>query len=454
MKLRFNYAFNNKFGGKLKYMRSFLLIIFSLSTFIPLHGQSEKSNRTTVYSTFGRTGANLREFNQMLENKGLTPMRNSYSNLSFGYLSRFNDFVLGIELFHNKGLKSEFNNYEIDYQTTRFYINVGFAFTEEGNFQLIHYMSFGSGFVNFQMLRENEVNSLNGFLQNPEHGFILREGDLHKGTLNMSGFLTEIGFQMSYDLPIPGREEAFEVLARFGYSFSPFEDSWKMNDISFRNIQSGAFFRLGVGISLPDHNYFYKDASLGAHLIYGMHFTRPDGFNKKLEENGLQSFSGRPNNWGLKVLGESKGFLYGFDFYNLGLSGQANESKSHTLNSLRLYANLGMKFFERRNLELGGLGGLGFANIRYSLLSNEKPDFPRLFEEPLHDGYLRNAGLMAKPEIYLSYGIPISSISSSKIILGLHGGYELPLSNYKLEDFSMYQYMANPYLQFSVGIRP
>ncbi len=446
--------FNNKFGDKLKIMRAFLLIIISLSYIIPLQGQSEKTNRTTMYTTFGKTGANLREFNQMLESKGLTPMRNSYSNLSFGYLTRFNDFVLGVELFHNNGLKSEFNNYVLDYQTTRFYVNVGFAFTEEGNFQLIHYMSFGSGFVNFQMLRENPANSLGGFLQSPEHGFILREGDLHKGTLNMSGFLTEIGFQMSYDLPIPGREEAFEVLARFGYSFSPFEDSWKMNDISFGSIQSGAFIRLGVGISLPDHNYFYKDASLGAHFIYGMHFTAPDGFNRILEENGLQPFTGRPNNWGLKVLGESKGLLYGFDFYNLGLSGQANESKSHTLNSLRLYGNIGMKFFERRNLELGGLGGLGFGNIRYSLLSDTKPDFPRLFEEPLHDGYLRNAGLMAKPELYLAYGIPISALSSSKLILGIHGGYELPLSNYKLKDFSMYQYMANPYLQFSVGIRP
>ena len=260
MKHNFIYAFNDKFGSKLKIMRAFFLVLIILSFIVPLFGQSEKTNRTTMYTTFGKTGANLREFNEMLDSKGLTPMRNSYSNLSFGYQTRFNDFVLGVELFQNNGLKSEFNSYIIDYQTTRFYVNVGFAFTEEGNFQLIHYMSFGSGFVNFRMLRENPVNTLDGFLQSPEHGFILREGNLHKGTLNMSGFLTEIGFQMSYDLPIPGREEAFELLARFGYSFSPFEDSWKLNDISFSNIQSGAFIRLGVGISLPDHNYFYKDA--------------------------------------------------------------------------------------------------------------------------------------------------------------------------------------------------
>jgi hypothetical protein len=428
----------------------FLIFIFtcSLST-----AQSQKTVRNTMYMTYGKTGANLREFNEMLENKGLSPMRKGYSNLSFGYLTRFNDFVIGLELFHNSGPKSDFGNFEIDYQSSRFYVNVGFAFTEEGNFQLIHYMSFGSGFANFQMLRENENNTLDGFLQNPENGYLLRKGDLHKSTLSMSGFLTEIGFQMSYDLPIPGREEALEILARFGYSFSPFEDSWKMNGINFNNIQSGAFLRLGVGISLPDHNYFYKDASLGAHIIYGMHFTKPDELNKKLEENGLNAFEGRPNNWGLKVLGETKGFLYGFDFYNLGLSGRASESKSHTLNSLRLYGNVGLKLFERKNLELGALGGLGFANIRYSLTSNEKPDFPRLFEEPLHDGYLRNAGIMAKPELYFAYGVPVLG-GSSRLMFSVHGGYELPLSNYKLEDLSMFNYMANPYLQFGIGIRP
>jgi hypothetical protein len=40
-----------------------------------------------MYMTYGKTGANLREFNEMLGNKGLSPMRKGYSNLSFGYLT-------------------------------------------------------------------------------------------------------------------------------------------------------------------------------------------------------------------------------------------------------------------------------------------------------------------------------------------------------------------------------
>jgi hypothetical protein len=445
----FHFNFGFKQIGMRLYLVLLLLFSFGFSTF----SQTQKSNRTTMYMTYGKTGANLREFNQMLANKGLSPMRSSYSNLSFGYLTRFNDFIIGLELFQNSGPISTFDGFNIDYNSTRFYLNVGFAFTEEGNFQLIHYMSVGTGFLNFQMLKENPEQNLEGFFQNPEHGFILRDGNLHKGTLNMTGFLTEIGFQMSYDVPIPGREEAIELMARFGYSFSPFENSWKLNGIRFNSAQSGAFIRVGAGITIPDHNFFYKDAAIGAHLIYGFHFSKPDAFNEVLTANGLAPFKGRPNNIGLKVLGENRGLLYGVDFYNLGLSGEANESKSHTLNSLRIYGNVGLKFFERRNLELGGTGGLGYGNIRYSLLSNNKPDFPLLFEEPLHDAFLKKGGIMAKPEVFVAYGIPLSVNHTSKIMIGLNGGYEIPLANYKLLDLPMSGYMSNPYLQLSIGIR-
>ncbi len=381
-------------------------------------------------------------------------MRNSYKNLGVGYQARYNDFVLGLELFHNNGPKSFFNGYELDYRTTRFYFNVGYSFTEEGRFQLIHYMSLGSGFLNFQMRKDLERTSLASFFRHPENGFILRDGDIHKGSHYFTGFLTEIGFQMSYDIGIPGRNETFELMSKFGYSFSPFEESWQMKGVSFGSVQSGPFIRIGAGISLPDHNFFYRDASLGAHLLYGIHFTKPDALNKALVENGFHPFEGRPNNWGLKVLGDSKGVLYGLDIYNLGMTGIANESFDQTLNSVRVYFNSGYKFYERRNLELGGLGGIGYGNIRYTLSSTEKPDFPRLFEDPDHDGYLRNGGVMTKPELYVAYGIPLTNKNLFSLILAIHGGLEIPLSNYKLGDLSMAKYMSNSYLNFSIGLRP
>ncbi|RZS96913.1 hypothetical protein [Cecembia calidifontis] len=435
-------------------MRLLLTGLF-LVTFFPLVlGQESQSSRATMYFTMGRTGTNLREFNQMLENKGLSPMRKGYTNFNFGYQARYNDFILGVELFHNPGPKSLFNGYEIDYRTTRFNVNVGFSFTEEGPFQLIHYMSVGSGFLNFQMLRENEFRDLDDFLQSPAQGFILRDGNIHKNSLNLSGFLTEIGFQLSYDLPIPGRDEALALMAKFGYSFSPFENSWNVNGISFNSTQSGAFLRLGAGITLPDYKYFYKDASLGVHIFYGLNFTSPDFFNEHLVDNGLQPFTGRPNNWGLKVLGYSKQLMYGMDFFNLGLGGKASETQSHSLNSVRVYANGGLKLLDLRNLEIGALAGIGFGNLRYTLTSDIKPDFPRLFEEPDHDGYLAAYGAMLKPEAFITYGIPLSQKKFMDLILGIHAGYELPASQYKLADLAMFKYMANPYLQFSVGIRP
>lgn len=427
----------------------FLIFSFSLS-----FAQSNKGNRSTLYATYGTTGANMRLFNEMLANKGLTPMRKGYSNLGLGYQTRYNDFILGFELYQNAGLKSTFNSYDIDYRTTRVLLNVGYSLTEEGNFQFIHYMSVGSGFLNFQMLKENPAQSVNQFLQNPEHGFILRDGNIHKGSRYFTGLLTEIGFQASYDLEIPGREEVLEIMGKFGYAFSPFENSWELNGIQFGNAQSGAFIRAGVGISLPDHNFFYKDASLGIHLISGLHFTSPEQFNTLLEDNGYEPFDERPNNWGIKVLGESKGWLYGVDLYNVALQGTAKESVSHTLNSVRLYGNLGRKFFERRNLELGGVAGVGYANLRYTLTDNSKPDFPMLFEEPDYDGYLRKSGMMAKPELYIMYSVPFSTDKGINLVFGIHGGYEAPLSRFRLLDTNMYKYMANPYLHFSVGIRP
>lgn len=434
--------------------RLLTLILFSILLSDFAIAQSDNTNRSTIYMTYGRTGSNLREFNQMLENKGLSPMRKSYSNLSFGYLTRFQDFIVGFEVFQNHGPSSHFNGFEIDYHSTRMYLNVGFAFTEEGRFQFVHYMSIGMGFLNFEMMPTDQTGNLESFLNNPNQGFILRDGNMHKGTFYATGFLTEIGFQASYDFYIPGRDEMFEIMARFGYSFSPFENSWNLNGISFNSLQSGPFIRVGAGITIPDQNFFYRDASIGAHFFYSQHFTRPDALNRVLEENGYMPFTGRPNNWGLKILGESQGFLYGIDFFNLGLSGKANETKSHTLNSLRVYGTAGQKFFEFRNLELGGTVGLGFANLRYTLTNDQKPDFPRLFEEPLHDGSLMRAGIMTKPELMFSYGIPFSKKYSSKVLMGIGFGYEIPLTAFNLGGLSMTSYMSNPYLQFSIGVRP
>lgn len=435
---------------------SMRIVFLLLLTFLGhlLIAQSNNGNRSTLYATYGTTGANMRIFNEMLQNKGLTPLREKYSNLGLGYQTRYNDFILGFEISQNSGKESSFESYDVNYRTTRVLLNVGYSLTEEGRFQFIHYMSVGSGFLNFQMLKENPSKNVNEFLQNPAHGFILRDGDIHKGSQYLSGLLTEIGFQASYDFDIPGREEVLEFMAKFGYSFSPFENSWKMNGIQFGNAQSGAFIRAGVGISLPDHNFFYRDASLGVHLISGLHFTSPDQFNSLLEENGFEPFTQRPYNWGVKFLGESKGWLYAVDIYNVALKGVAKENTDHTLNSVRVYANLGQKFFEGRNLELGGLAGLGYANLRYSLINNAKPDFPLLFEEPDYDGYLRKSGIMAKPELYVMYSVPFNVEKGINLVFGVHGGYETPLSRFRLLDTPMYKYMANPYLHLSVGIRP
>jgi len=432
-----------------------LLLILWMGMHVAIAQEGGKSQRSSLHFLYGPSGANIRDFNEMLAGKGLSSLRKGYNSYGVAYQSRFNDLVVGLELVHNNGPTSDFRDYEIGYRSTRVSFNVGYSFTEEDQrVQLIHFMSFGMGYLNFEMLKEREDWTMTQFLEDPRHGFIIRQNDLHKGTLNMGGFLTEIGFQVSYDIFLAGGEETVELVSKFGYSFSPFEDAWNNKGIAFDNIQSGAFFRLGAGISLADRNYFYRDASLAVNVFYGMHLSKPDALNARLNAAGYNVISGRPSNVGIKILGDNRGRLYGLDFYNLSQKGKATDDYNHTLNSIRVYGNLGRKLYERKNLEIGFLAGLGFANVRYTLDNVHKPDFPQLFEEPDFDGYLKNWGFSSKPEVYISYASPISSKNVFDVVYSLHTGYELPLSKFPLADVDMKKYMAGPYLQIGVGIRP
>lgn len=435
------------------FFRVAFLVLFQ-GIAISLSAQQLVSKRSSFYIVAGTSGAKLNQFDKMLEERGLSGLRNRYQSIGLGYQARINDFVLGMELYQNLGKKSEFDSYNLSYRTSRALVNIGYAFTEESRFQLIHYMSLGVGYLNFQMLQEEQPDNLQYFFADPAEGFILRKKDIQKGTSNFGNFLTEIGFQLSYDFDMPGREEAVQIMAKMGYSFSPFEGKWNMAGISFDNTQSGAFVRVGAGISLPDRNFFYKDASVGIHFINAIHFTSPDDFNKQLVQAGYNPLEGRPSNFGLRILGESERLLYGAEVYNLSQNGDASTTHTQTLNSLRVYANGGLKILQFKNFGLGGLAGIGFGNVRYTLTQNNKPDFPELFEQRDFDGYLKKSGLMVKPELFAEYGIPMTKRKFFDLVFTAGAGYELPVGGYRLGEFDMVNYMAGPYVSFGIGVRP
>ena len=421
----------------------------------PVLAQNVGNQRSSLHFLYGLSGANIREFSEMLEGKGISPMRKGYNSFGVAYQTRFNDFVVGLELTDNNGPASYFQDYRLDFQSTRLYLNIGYSFTEEGEgIQLVHYMSLGVGYLNFEMLKEVDDRPISEFLDHPQQGFIIRQRNLHKGSQYMGGFLTEIGFQLSKDLPIPGKEEAVELVAKFGYSFTPFENSWNNKGVSFDNTQSGAFLRIGAGIALPERNYFYRDATLRAQFFYGRHFTKPQELNNSLQAAGYTPFSGQASNMGLKITGENRGMLYGIDFYNLSQKGRAKDNYLHTLNSVRIYGNLGRKLYEWRNFEIGTLGGIGLGSTRYTLEHTNKPDFPALFEEPDFDGTLKTRGLMFKPEAYIAYAMPFSSVAVFDLIYSLHAGYEVPLGRFELANLDMKKYMGGPYIQVGIGIIP
>ncbi|GMQ28447.1 hypothetical protein [Algoriphagus confluentis] len=437
---------------------STLVRIFLTTLFVGCLGSSFSqeliNKRPTFYAYSGFSGANLTQFNQMLNERGLSSLRNRYSSIGLGYQTRINDFVLGFDLGQHTGKASQLDDMRIRYRTTRALLNIGYSMTEEGRFQLIHYLGLGFGFMNFQMLPEEQDRNLELFLLDSQQGFILRKNDIHQGTSQFGNFLTEIGFQLSYDFPIPGRKEALQVMARGGYSFSPIENSWNMNGIAFDNAQSGAFIRVGAGISLPERNFFYKDATIGISLVRGVHNTKPDALNGYLESFGYQPLEGKPSNWGLRILGDTEGLLYGVDVFNLAMSGQASNFQEHSLNSVRVYANGGFKLIQFENFALGALGGLGYGNLRYTLSDVNKPDFPELLEDRYFDGYLRSSGVMIKPEVFLEYGLPLTKRKLFDLVFSASAGYELAFPGYSLGEISMNQYMSGSYLLFGIGVRP
>lgn len=433
--------------------RVILLLVLFFSV-VEAHSQQLVTKRSSFYALLGTSGGKLNQFDKMLADRGLSGLRNRYQTIGLGYQTRLNDFVLGMDILHNRGGVSHFDDYLLNYRTSRALFNIGYAFTEESRFQLIHYMSLGVGFLNFQMLPSDRSDNLDEFLADPEKGFVLRKKDIQQGTFKYGNFLTEIGFQLSYDFDLPGRPEALQIITKMGYAFSPLAGKWNMNGISFDNAQNGAFIRVGAGISLPDRNFFYKDASIGISLIRGIHFTNANEFNAKLEDAGLNPLNGMPSNWGLRILGNTERLMYGAELYNLALSGNATSKKKHSLNSLRVYGNMGYDLIQFKNFGLGALAGIGFGNIRYTLLTNEKPDFPELFEQREYDGYLKNSGLMLKPEVYAEYGVPMTKRKLFDLVFTAAAGYEVPLANYKLGDFNMSSFMAGPYLSFGVGVRP
>lgn len=431
-----------------------LILLFLFSITLKAFGQGIIQKRPTFYVFTGVSGANLTQFNQLLGDRGLSKIPNRYRSYGLGYQTRVNDFILGFEVSQHQSKTSELDNFEIKYRTSRAMFNIGYSMTEEGRFQLIHYMALGLGYLNFQMLPANQTENLSQFLQDPKEGFILRKNDIQKGTQHFGDFLTEIGFQLSYDFDLPGRKEGFQVRARGGYSFSPFEGSWEMNGIAFDNAQAGAFFRVGAGITLPEHNFFYKDATISLSLIRGIHFNSPEKFNEILQANNYLPLEGTPSNWGMRILGETQGLLYGVDVFNLAMDGPANNFQNHSLNSLRVYANGGWKFLQYKNFAMGMMGGLGYGNLRYTHAQNDKPNFPELFEQRKFDGYLKSSGLMVKPEFLIEYGIPMTNRKIFDLVLTASGGYELGFPNYKLGDLEMNSFMKGSFLTFGLGVRP
>jgi hypothetical protein len=99
------------------------LTLLSLPNFVQAQKLLEK--RSSFYLFTGVSGAKLGDFNEMLADRGLSPLRNRYRSYGLGYQARINDFVLGMELSQHQSKASKLDGFEIRHRTSRALVNVG-----------------------------------------------------------------------------------------------------------------------------------------------------------------------------------------------------------------------------------------------------------------------------------------------------------------------------------------
>ena len=161
--------------------RIFYILFFCLVG-MNVHAQGFLANRPSMYVFTGTSGANLSQFNALLEERGELPLQNRYNTYGLGYQARLNDFIFGFELTHHQSQAVEIQSDRFQFRTSRALVNFGYSLTEEGKFQLIHYLSMGVGYLNVHVLPKEQSKELSVFLDDPGQGFILRKHNIQKGS--------------------------------------------------------------------------------------------------------------------------------------------------------------------------------------------------------------------------------------------------------------------------------
>ncbi len=107
-------------------IRLSLFILLFLWT-CSLQAQGLLQNRSSLYVYTGSSGANLSQFNDLLKERGHSPLENRYRSYGLGYQARVNDFILGVELSQHQGRPADLEGYRINYRASRALVNFGLA---------------------------------------------------------------------------------------------------------------------------------------------------------------------------------------------------------------------------------------------------------------------------------------------------------------------------------------
>jgi hypothetical protein len=61
---------------------------------------------------------------------------------------------------------------------------------------------------------------------------------------------------------------------------------------------------------------------------------------------------------------------------------------------------------------------------------------------------------MAKPEVLVEYGIPMTKRKFFDLVVSASAGYELAFPSYKLGEVPMAGFLSGPIVGLSIGVRP
>lgn len=205
------------------------------------------------YSMFGTSTLDLDALNSRLESKGYPGLSDNFFTTGGGGHAVINDrIIIGGEGHALLGDEVTSGNYESSISAGYGFFDVGYIVYSKNQLRVYPLLGIGGGGMTLKIKEKTGSLSFDDVLDNPARSVNLTTG----------GFLLSFAVGMDYLLILGGDEEGEGGLVfglRAGYTISPFERGWEMDELELSGAPemgiTGPFVRFmfgGGGMERPD----------------------------------------------------------------------------------------------------------------------------------------------------------------------------------------------------------